>query len=104
MGGYGTWALAAAHPEKFAAIAPICGGGEIEDAPKLANMPIWVFHGAKDATVPLQASKDMVEALKAAGGKPKFTIYPDAGHDSWTVTYENPEFYQWLLAQNRARR
>ncbi len=104
MGGYGTWLLAAAHPDKFAAIAPICGGGNAADAKKLARLPIWVFHGAKDPTVPLQRSQEMVDALKAAGGHPKFTVYPDAGHDSWTATYENPEFYKWLLEQKRDRR
>ena len=103
MGGYGTWALAAAHPEKFAAIAPICGGGSQADASKLAKLPIWVFHGAKDPTVPIKRSEEMVEALKAAGANPKFTVYPEAGHDSWTATYDNPEFYQWLLAQKRSR-
>jgi predicted peptidase len=104
MGGYGTWALAAAHPEKFAAIAPICGGGNPSDASKLAKLPIWVFHGGKDTTVPLRRSEEMVEALKAAGGSPKFTIYPEAGHDSWTATYDNPDFYKWLLAQKRRPR
>ena len=103
MGGYGTWSLAAAHPEKFAALAPICGGGNPADAAKLARLPIWVFHGGKDTTVPLKRSEEMVEALKAAGGNPKFTVYPEAGHDSWTATYDNPEFYQWLLAQKRSR-
>jgi len=101
MGGFGTWALAAAHPEKFAAIAPICGGGNVADAAKLAKLPIWVFHGAKDPTVPIKRSEEMVEAIKAAGGNPKFTVYPEAGHDSWTVTYDDPEFYSWLLAQKR---
>lgn len=104
MGGYGTWALAAAYPGKFAALAPICGGGNPADAGKLARLPIWVFHGAKDTTVPPSRSEEMVEALKAAGGNPKFTLYPDAGHDSWTATYDNPEFYKWLLAQKRVRR
>ena len=104
MGGYGTWTLAAAHPEKFAAIAPICGGGNPADAAKLARLPIWVFHGAQDNTVPLKRSEEMVEALKAAGGNPKFTVYPEAGHDSWTATYDNPEFYHWLLAQKRSGR
>jgi predicted peptidase len=104
MGGYGTWSLAAAHPEKFAAIAPICGAGNVADAPKLAKLPVWVFHGAKDPTVPIKRSEEMVEALKAAGGTPKFTVYPEAGHDSWTATYDNPEFYQWLLEQRRLRR
>lgn len=101
MGGFGTWTLAAAHPERFAAIAPICGGGNPEDAPKLAKLPIWVFHGGKDPTVPVRRSEEMVSALKAAGGNPKFTVYPEAGHDSWTVTYDNPEFYKWLLEQKR---
>lgn len=103
MGGFGTWSLAAAHPQRFAAIAPICGGGNPADAAKLAHIPTWVFHGAKDNTVPLKRSEEMVEALKAAGGDPKFTVYPDAGHDSWTATYDNPEFYAWLLAQGRNR-
>lgn len=101
MGGYGTWALAAAYPGKFAALAPICGGGNPAEAGKLASLPIWVFHGAKDTTVPPKRSEEMVEALKAAGGNPKFTVYPEAGHDSWTATYDNPEFYKWLLAQKR---
>ena len=101
MGGYGTWSLAAAHPEKFAAIAPICGGGNPRDAAKLAKLPIWVFHGAKDSTVPIERSKEMVEAIKAAGGNPRFTVYPEASHDSWTETYNNPELYQWFLEQKR---
>jgi len=103
MGGFGTWAWAASHPERFAAIAPICGGGNTNDAPKLAKLPIWVFHGAQDRTVPPARSQAMVEAIKAAGGAPKFTLYPDAGHDSWTATYNNPEFYAWLLDQKRRR-
>lgn len=102
MGGFGTWALAAAHPEKFAAIVPICGGGNTSDAGKLAKLPIWVFHGAKDETVSPKRSQSMVQAIQAAGGTPKFTLYPDAGHDSWTVTYDNPELYDWLLKQTRA--
>jgi len=101
MGGFGTWSLAAAHPEKFAAIVPICGGGNTADAKKLATLPIWVFHGAKDPTVPVQRSREMVEAIKAAGGNIKFTEYPEAKHDCWTETYDNPELYQWLLAQKR---
>jgi predicted peptidase len=101
MGGYGTWSLAAAHPEKFAAIVPICGGGNPADAKKLVGLPIWVFHGAKDPTVPVQRSREMVEAIKAAGGNVKLTEYPEAGHDCWTETYDNPELYTWLLAQKR---
>ncbi len=101
MGGYGAWSLAAAHPERFAAVVPICGGGNPADAKKLAKLPIWVFHGAKDPTVPVQKSRDMVEAIKAARGKIKYTEYPEAKHDSWTETYDNPELYKWLLAQKK---
>jgi predicted peptidase len=102
MGGFGTWALAAAHPEKFAAIVPICGGGNTADAKKLKDLPVWVFHGAKDTTVRPSASEAMVKALKEAGAKEvKFTLYPDAGHDSWTETYNNPEVYEWLLKHKR---
>lgn len=104
MGGFGTWALAAAYPDKFAALVPICGGGNPADASKLARLPIWVFHGAKDSVVPLRRSAEMVDALKAAGGNPKFTVYPEGEHDSWTETYDNPEFYRWLLAQRRGAR
>jgi predicted peptidase len=102
MGGFGTWTLATAHPERFAAIAPICGGGNPKDASKLKRLPIWVFHGAKDKTVPLARSEDMVKALKNAGAaEAKFTVYPEAGHDSWTETYDNPELYSWLLSHHR---
>jgi predicted peptidase len=101
MGGFGTWSLAAAHPEKFAAIVPICGGGNPADGKKLAGLPIWVFHGAKDPTVPVERSREMVAAIKAAGGNVKYTEYPEGKHDCWTETYNNPELYQWLLAQKR---
>ena len=101
MGGFGTWALAAASPDRFAAIAPICGGGETRWARRISHLPTWVFHGAKDKAVPVELSQEMVDAMKAKGGEPKLTIYPDAEHDSWTDTYNNPEFYEWLLAQKR---
>jgi len=101
MGGSGTWRMAAAHPERFAAIAPICGRGDPADAPKLARLPIWVFQGAKDPVVRLDSQQAMVDAVKAAGGNVKFTVYPEAKHDAWTETYDNPELYQWLLQQKR---
>lgn len=102
MGGFGTWTLAAAHPERFAAIAPVCGGGDPRSASKLKDLPIWVFHGEKDNVVPIERSEVMVEALKDAGAEEvKFTRYPEAEHDSWTETYENPEFYEWLLSHSR---
>jgi len=103
MGGFGTWSLAIDQPDRFAAIAPICGRGDPAKVAVLKDVPCWVFHGAKDKTVPLKSSEEMVEALKAAGGQPKFTVYPDAGHDSWTETYASEEFWTWLLAQRRKK-
>lgn len=102
MGGYGTWMLAADQPDRFAAIVPICGGGNPDDAENLKGLPIWVFHGAQDKIVKLEKSEKMVDALKAVGSDVKFTVYPEAGHDSWTETYANPELYTWLFAQKRA--
>jgi len=103
MGGFGTWSLAHYAPERLAAIAPICGGGEAYWARRLARLPVWAFHGAKDPGVPLKRSQEMVDALKKqkADPSPKFTIYPNAKHDAWTETYNNPELYKWLLKQKR---
>jgi predicted peptidase len=101
MGGYGTWSLASAAPERFAAIAPICGGGNPRMADKLKTMPIWIFHGAKDTLVKPIRSEGMVKALKDVGNEVKFTLYPNAGHDSWTATYDNPELYKWFLSHKR---
>ena len=101
MGGFATWELAERHPERYAAVIPVCGGGDTSRADQLRNLPVWAFHGAQDTVVPLSGSKDMIDAIKAAGGNPRFTIYPQAGHDSWTETYANDEIYSWLLQQRR---
>ncbi len=102
MGGFGTWALAMAEPQRFAAIAPICGGGNAFTVGAIKNLPVWVFHGGKDTTVPLKRSEEMVAALKNAGApEVKFTVYPEAGHDSWTETYNNQALYDWFLAHKR---
>ncbi|MGA2172955.1 MAG: prolyl oligopeptidase family serine peptidase [Sedimentisphaerales bacterium] len=98
MGGFGTWTLAERYPQRFAAIAPICGGSEHYEAIRLKNVPIWAFHGAKDPIVPVVRTTEMVEAVKAAGGNVKMTIYPEADHDAWTQTYDNPELYEWFLS------
>lgn len=101
MGGFGTFDLIERHPDWFAAAAPICGGGDVSAAERIAKIPMWVFHGAKDKVVPVKLSQTMVEALKKAGGNPKYTEYPDAGHDSWTATYKDRELFAWLFAQKR---
>ncbi len=102
MGGFGSWALAAYTPDRFAAVIPICGGGERLAAMALAKTPVWVFHGAKDPVVPLERSESMVEALKRFKGNVQFTVYPDALHDSWTETYDNPDVWKWLFEQQRS--
>lgn len=101
MGGYGVWKLACEHPQRYAALAPICGGGDPTQAHKLASMPIWAFHGALDDVVPQEQTIAMIEGVEDAGGQPRLTIYPDVAHDSWTITYDNPQLYEWLLAQRR---
>ena len=110
MGGYGTWALATEHPDRFAAIVPICGGGEILPillaSPKkktaLKSLGVWAFHGGKDPVVKLEESEKMVDAFKQIGANDvRLTVYLDATHDSWTETYDNPKLYEWLLAHRR---
>ena len=101
MGGYGSWALATESPQRFAAVVPVCGGGDPDDVERIKGVPIWVFHGGKDEVVPLQRSQKMVDALKKIGGNVKFTIFPEAGHDSWTQAYALPELYEWMLQQRR---
>ena len=101
QGGFGTWATAAEYPKKFAAVAPICGGGKVSWAHNYGKLPIWNFHGTRDKTVPVALSHKMVKAVKEAGGNVSFTEYPDKGHDCWTVTYDNPKLYEWLLSHTR---
>jgi predicted peptidase len=103
MGGYGAWALAIAHPERFAALAPVCGGGDPSQVCALKDVPVWAFHGARDPVVPVRASQEMVDALRACGGDARLTVYPEAGHDSWTQTYDDPRLYEWFLARRRRR-
>jgi len=102
MGGYGSWALASEYPDRFAAVVPICGGGNRMMSLTLKDMPIWAFHGAKDSVVPVKESQELVDAINGRGGNAKLTIYPDANHDSWTQTYDNPKLYDWLLEHRRA--
>jgi len=102
MGGYGSWLIAAQYPERFAAVAPICGGGDPANAAKLKELPIWVFHGDADQAVPVARSREMVEAIKTAGGtRLKYTEYPGVGHNSWDAAYADSMFAQWLFAQKR---
>ena len=102
MGGFGTWDLVRHYPDKFAAIVPICGGGDPQFVKRYAHVPVWVFHGEDDHTVPIKRSEEMVDALKNAGDpEVKFTRYPGVGHDSWVKAYDDPELYEWLLSHKR---
>jgi predicted peptidase len=103
MGGYGTWATACYDPERFAAIAPLCGGGNVEQAERLKGLPIWAFHGDKDNVVPFEADQTMVNAVRKSGGDVTFTVYRGTGHGICDMTYRNSQVYDWLLAHRRRR-
>ena len=123
MGGYGTWGLAAKYPDKFAAIAVVCGGirrpirpgvpqetekhdGDpyLATAQKVGNTPTWIFHGGADPTVPVTESSKMTDALKAVGNSVKYTEYEGVGHNSWDKAYNEPDFPTWLFAQSLSTR
>lgn len=105
MGGFGSWYLGFQEPERFAAVAPICGGGPVSQACALKEVPVWAFHGDQDDIVPPEATLSMIDALRACGGDPKstpkLTIYPGVAHNSWTRTYNNPELYSWFLSHRK---
>jgi predicted peptidase len=104
MGGYGTWRLAADHPARFAAAAPVCGGGDPDNAAKLKSLPLWVFHGDQDTAVPFHRSVEMVEAIRAAGGeRVRFTTLEHVGHNSWSAAYATPELYDWFDKQRASK-
>jgi predicted peptidase len=103
MGGYGTWATVAAHPELFAAIVPIAGGGNPNDARVLTSTPVWAFHGENDNIVPLANSQQMINAIRDAGGDPHLTILPSAGHSICRKVCELAGLWEWLFAQRRLK-
>lgn len=97
MGGSGTWSLAAAHPDKWAAIAPICGRGDPDTATKIKHIPTWCFCGDQDNPKLVESTRVMIKALKEAGGEPRYSEYPFVGHNSWDSAYVTPELYAWFL-------
>ena len=101
MGGYGTWALAMRQPKRFAALVPLCGGGDSTRACLLKEVPIWIFHGAKDEVVSPEESQRMYDALKACGADVRFTLYPEVDHLAWVPAYADPALYEWLFRQRR---
>lgn len=101
MGGHGTWSWSVNSPNRFAAIAPICGWGDPSKVNVIKDLPIWVFHGFEDEVIDISKSQEMVDALAELDNKVQFTVYPEAKHDSWTETYNNPKFYEWMFSQKR---
>lgn len=100
MGGYGVWDAIERWPSYFAAAAPIAGAGDPSKADLLTNLPIWDFHGSDDTVVPVSGSRDMIQALRAAGGRPLYTEYLGAGHEIWMQVYDSTAFLSWLFAQH----
>lgn len=101
MGGMGTFEILSRMPETFAAAIPICGGGSTALVEKYVQLPMWVFHGAKDDVVDPLYSLEMVEALLKSGGHPNFTLYEDANHNSWDSAFAEPQFLPWLFSKKR---
>jgi len=102
MGGFGAWELATTFPDYFAAVAPICGGGNPLLVSKLKNTPVWVFHGKKDTSVPEQQSAIMVEALKKIGADVEYTVLPEGGHsDAWIYAYDKAGLFDWFLKHQK---
>lgn len=100
-GAYGTLDWALANPERFAAIAPVAGRSDLARACVLKDMPAWFFHGDRDDAVDARGSFDMHRAIRACGGQPRLTVYPDLGHNSWDPAYDDPAFYLWLMKHRR---
>jgi predicted peptidase len=101
MGAFGTFSLAAAHPDRWAAIVPICGGGDPQQARRLARVPCWCFHGGADEIVPVNHSREIIEAMRAAGGDPIYEELPGVGHNAWDIAYAKRELFEWLAQQKR---
>ena len=123
MGGYGAWLWGAIHTDLFAAIMPICGGGDPLAIQKLLNtgggnpygsyasrlralatVPIWAFHGGADGVVPPEGTRQMVKEIKARGGDIQYTEYPGVGHNSWDKAYQESKGIEWLLAQKKKKK
>lgn len=101
MGGFGAWDAIQRRPKLFAAAVPVCSGGDAALAEKIKDIPVWAFHGAEDGAVKPKRSRDMIAALKKAGGSPKYTEYEKVGHNSWEKAYGDAKMYEWLFAQKK---
>lgn len=100
LGGFGTWELANRYPNRFAAIAPMCGGGKTEWTNNIYHIPTWVFHGTQDRLVPVLRSDQMVDGLKKHNALIKYSRIPKMGHDLHRQ-FDNDELYQWFAQFTR---
>jgi len=100
-GGNGTWDLITKRPNTFAAAVPLCGGGDASLAGRIAHLPIWAFHGQQDDVIPVTYSRNMIAAIRRKGGTPKYTEYPNVGHDVWLHALKDPALVDWLFSQHR---
>lgn len=101
MGGYGTWHFIISRPDLFAAAVPVTGGADAALAQTIAHVPVWAFHGEEDGAVPIDYSRDIITAMKTAGGNPRYTVFPGGKHLIWPLAYDEPELLDWLFAQKR---
>jgi predicted peptidase len=101
LGGFGAWDLIARHPDVFAAAVPLCGAGDTKRILSARNVAVWAFHGAKDATVLVARSREMVAALRTVNSSVRYTEYPDVGHDVWIRAFRERDLPEWLFAQRR---
>lgn len=100
MGAFGVWDMLIREPYLFAAAIPSEGAGDPSKAELLVDIPIWTFHGEVDTAVPVTGTREMVAAIKNAGGeKINYTEYPGRGHGCWYTVWEMPEAYRWLFSQ-----
>ncbi|MFN8397523.1 MAG: dienelactone hydrolase family protein, partial [Bacteroidia bacterium] len=102
MGGFGCWELGQRFPRRWAAIMPICGGGDTARAAQLRDVPVWAFHGQKDKLVKPTRTTDMVQAIERQGGKPLVKLYPSIGHLVWNTVYADRKAIQWLISNRRS--
>ncbi|MEZ4905604.1 MAG: prolyl oligopeptidase family serine peptidase [Spirosomataceae bacterium] len=105
MGGMGTFEALSRYPKLFAAAAPICGGGNLEMTKKYAKrVPLWIFHGAVDAVVKVEYSRNIYAALQAHGADVKYTEYPGVNHNSWDNAFAEPTFLSWLFSHQKGKK
>lgn len=101
MGGMGTFELLRHKPKIFAAAFSICGGDHVENVKKYRKVPLWIFHGGKDTVVPLEKSEIVVNELKRLNAEIKFTVYPEANHNSWDPAFAEPGFLSWIFSHRK---